>query len=66
MDFVGNFADAFDEGQDPIAGAVGHIEADDIHAGGDQLGKSFTGFRGWPHGGDDFCVSVMAAHEASG
>jgi hypothetical protein len=30
------------------------------------LGKSFTGFRGWPHGGDDFCVSVMAAHEASG
>jgi DNA invertase Pin-like site-specific DNA recombinase len=65
MDLLARFADAFDDGQDPLARPMRHVEPDHIHSGGDHLPKSFARFRGRPHGGYDFSVSVMTAHDES-
>ena len=58
----GDLAHLFDEGFDPVAGCMGHVKAEDIDAGLDQLGKTLGSLGGRADGGDDLGVTVVAAH----
>ena len=53
----GGGADVLDHAPDPIVRRVGHVEAENVHAGLDQLGEHFGRIRGGAEGGDDFGVA---------
>ena len=51
---AGGFADVGDDGGVFLQGAVGEVEAGDIHTGGDQLAEGLGGVGLGADGGDDF------------
>ena len=66
IDACGDFADAADALDDPIASGVGHVEADDIDAGEDEFFELLRALGGRAESCDDFSVPKIASRHKDG
>ncbi len=61
-ELVRHLADALDQRRRPLAGPVGHVEAEDVDARGDELPEPLGAFGRRAQRGDDLGMSVVTAH----